>query len=171
MARVAGGVKRGTPGKGLPSRQEVTVGLVGPHALLERIVLAAGLPDSPGRVSASLRMTANGADDDSLQCRLLTAAYADEQEAPDKVGRLGTADACLFASPAPLEYARRAGVLHTPAIHIHLADGPLIAALARAAQPATTRPAPASTPSAGLRRCTRWQSWAYPRAGCTCARR
>ena len=134
VARVAGGVKRGAPGEGLPSRQEVTVGLVGPHALLERIVLAAGLPSSPGRASGSLRVTADGADDDSLQCRLLAAAYADEQEAPDKVRRLGTADACLFASPAPLEYARRAGVLHKPAVHIHLADGPLIAALARAAQ-------------------------------------
>jgi hypothetical protein len=79
-------------------------------------------------------MTADDADDDSLHCRLLTAAYADEHEAPDKVRRLGGADACMFASAAPLAYARRAGVLSCPAVHIHLADGPLIAALSQAAQ-------------------------------------
>jgi hypothetical protein len=79
-------------------------------------------------------MTADDTDDDSLHCRLLTAAYADEQEAPDKARRLGTADACLFASQAPLEYARRAGVLHCPATCVHLADGPLMAALVRATQ-------------------------------------
>jgi len=101
--------------------------------LLERIVLAAGLPGHSSRVSGNLRMTAD-TDEDSLHCRLLTAAYADEQEAPDKTRRLGTADACLFASQAPLEYARRAGVLSCPATYIHLADGPLMAALVRATQ-------------------------------------
>jgi len=79
-------------------------------------------------------MTADGPDDDSLHCRLLTAAYADEQEAPEKARRLAAADACLFASAAPLAYARRAGVLRCPAVHIDLADGPLITALLRASQ-------------------------------------
>jgi len=121
----------GAAGEGLPARQEVTVGLIGPHALLERIVLAAGLASHSGRADGNLQATGDG-DDDSLHCRLLTAAYADEQEAPDKARRLTTADACLFASQAPLEYARKAGALRGPATCIHLADGPLMAALVRA---------------------------------------
>jgi hypothetical protein len=129
---VAGGVGRGAAGEGLHARQEVTVGLIGPHALLERIVLAAGLPGHSGRVDGNLQMTADGADDNSLHYRLLTGAYADEQEAPDKARRLSTADACLFASQAPLEYARKAGAVRGPATCIHLADGPLMAALVRA---------------------------------------
>jgi hypothetical protein len=116
------------------ARQEVTVGLVGPHALLERIVLAAGLPGHSGRADGNLQVAADGLDENSLHCRLLTAAYADEQEAPDKARRVSMADACLFASQAPLRYARKAGVLRGPATHIHLADGPLIAALVRATQ-------------------------------------
>lgn len=137
---MAGGVGRGAADEGLPSHPEITVGLVGPHALLERIVLAAGLPGRSDRIGGDLQMSADNADDvhraddGSLHRRLLTAAYADEQEAPDKVRRIGSADACLFASPAPLAYARRAGVLRCPAIHIHLADGPLMAALVRATQ-------------------------------------
>ena len=129
---MAGGVGRGAAGEGLPARQEVTVGLVGPHALLERIVLAAGLPGHSGRADGGLQTTGDGADDNNLHCRLLTAAYADEQEAPDKVRRLAAADACLFASQAPLEYARKAGALRGPATCIQLADGPLMAALLRA---------------------------------------
>jgi hypothetical protein len=129
---VAGGVGRSAAGEGLPARQEVTVGLVGPHALLERIVLAAGLAGHSGRADGNFQATEDGADDDSLHCRMLTAAYVDEQEAPDKVRRLAAADACLFASQAPLEYARKAGALRGPATCIHLADGPLMAALVRA---------------------------------------
>jgi hypothetical protein len=129
---VAGGVGRGAAGEGLHARQEITVGLIGPHALLERIVLAAGLPSHSGRADGNLQITADGADDNSLHCRLLTAAYVDEQEAPDKARRLAAADACLFASQAPLEYARKAGAVRGPATYIHLADGPLMAALVRA---------------------------------------
>ena len=129
---MAEGVGRGAAGEGLPARQDVTVGLIGPHALLERIVLAAGLAGHAGRADGNLQATGDGADDDGLHCRLLTAAYADEQEAPDKVRRLTAADACLFASQAPLEYARKAGALRGPATCIHLGDGPLMAALVRA---------------------------------------
>jgi hypothetical protein len=129
---VAGGVGRGAAGEGLPARAEVTVGLVGPHALLERIVLAAGLPGHSGRADGNLQATGDADDDNGLHCRLLTAAYADEQEAADKVRRLAAADALLFASQAPLEYARAAGALRGPATCIHLADGPLMAALVRA---------------------------------------
>jgi len=131
---VAGHVGRSAAGEGLPAHQEVTVGLVGPHALLERIVLAAGLPGHPGHDDGHLRVTGDDGEDDGLRCRLLTAAYADELQAPDKVRRLGSADACLFASQVTLEYARRAGVLRCPATYIHLADGPLMTALARTTQ-------------------------------------
>jgi len=131
---VAGRVGRSAAGEGLPAHQEVTVGLVGPHALLERIVLAAGLPGHSGRDDGHLRVTGDDGEDDGVRCRLLTAAYADELQVPDKVRRLGTADACLFASEVAFEYARRAGVLRCPATYIHLADGPLMTALARAAQ-------------------------------------
>lgn len=109
--------------------QEVTVALVGPHALVERIVLA-GLPGTPGRGMHEMP----GAAGDEARRRLLMAAYRSEQEAPDKVARLGSAaDACLFASRTPYEYARRAGVLSCPATYIQLGDGPLLAALRHAA--------------------------------------
>lgn len=110
--------------------QEVTVALVGPHALVERIVLA-GLPGTAGRGMHEMP----GAAGDETRRRLLMAAYRSEQEAPEKVVRLGnTADACLFASRTPYEYARRAGVLSCPASYIQLADGPLLTALGQAAQ-------------------------------------
>lgn len=125
-----GGARAG-PMAELPMGQDVAVGLVGPHALLERIVLAAGLP---GPAHRHLRLSSTAPGTDGMRCRLLLAAYADEQEAPEKVVRLGLADAFLFASRAPLEYARGAGVLSGPAVDIDLADGPLIGALLRAGQ-------------------------------------
>ncbi len=78
---------------------ELTIGIVGPHDLVERIMLsgttAAGQPGAvgPGPVR-----------------RLVAAAYRDEHEAADMVARLGPAvDACLFASQVPYEVARKAG--------------------------------------------------------------
>lgn len=69
-----------------------------------------------------------------LPCRLVAAAYRDEQEAADKVTRLGAGvDACLFASPVPYDLARRSGVLTMPATYVQLGGAALIAALARAA--------------------------------------
>lgn len=97
----------------LPEGQQVAVGLVGPHDLLERIVLAAGLPGQPAGGSTG------GRDDDSSGRRLVLAAYRSEQEARQRVSRLaGGPHSWLFASPVPLEYARRAGLLHSPAIAI-----------------------------------------------------
>jgi hypothetical protein len=108
--------------------QELTVALVGPHALVERIVLA-GLPGAPGRGMHEMPGTTG----DETRRRLLMAAYRSEQEAPEKVAKLGnSADACLFASRTPYEYARRAGVLSCPATYIQLGDGPLFAALREA---------------------------------------
>src|ERR1700722_5754029 len=116
MARMAGGA-------------EPTIGIVGPHELVERIMLS-GLPLSTGagpgpwpeRGEAPAR-------------RLVTAAYREEQEAPEKVARLGsTVDACLFASRVPYELARRAGVLPVPATYIQLSGSALYAAMLRASR-------------------------------------
>jgi len=94
---------------------DLTIGVVGPHDLVERVMLM-GHAATP------------------LPCRLVAAAYRDEQEAADKVTRLGPGvDACLFASPIPYELARRSGVLTMPATYVQLGGAALVAALARAA--------------------------------------
>ena len=67
-----------------------------------------------------------------LARRLIAAAYRSEQEAGDKVLRLGPGiDAWLFASQVPYAYARRAGVLHGPATCVPLGGSALYAALLR----------------------------------------
>jgi hypothetical protein len=115
MARMAGGA-------------EPTIGIVGPHELVERIMLS-GLPLTSGPGAAQ------SADRETVTRRLVTAAYRDEQEAPEKVARLGsTVDACLFASRVPYEFARRAGVLVVPATYIQLSGSALYAALLRASR-------------------------------------
>ena len=88
---------------------ELTIGVVGPHELVERIMLS-GTPAS-GRSGGSAGPLAGEA---VPPRRLVAAAYRDEQEAADQVVRLGAAiDVCLFASRVPYEYARAAGVLAT----------------------------------------------------------
>jgi len=88
---------------------ELTIGIVGPHDLVERIMLS-GTPagaKSGGGTSASSSIEAGP------PRRLVAAAYREEQEAADQVARLGPAiDVCLFASRIPYEYARAAGVLY-----------------------------------------------------------
>jgi hypothetical protein len=107
---------------------EPTIGIVGPHDLVERIMLS-GLPLATGPGSGP------GDRGESATRRLVTAAYREEQEAPEKVARLGTSvDACLFASRVPYEYARRAGVLAVPATYIQLSGSALYAALLRASR-------------------------------------
>jgi hypothetical protein len=71
----------------------------------------------------------------ALPRRLIAAAYRREREAPEKVARLGAAiDVCLFASPVPYEYARRAGVITVPSTYVRLDGGALYAALLRASR-------------------------------------
>jgi hypothetical protein len=102
---------------------ELTIGVVGPHDLVERVMLSGAATPPPG-----LSSTGSGS-----ARRLVAAPYRGEQEAPDKVLRLGSAiDVFLFASPVPLEYARRAGVLRVPATCVPLAGSALYAALLRA---------------------------------------
>jgi hypothetical protein len=100
------------------ARAELTVGIVGPHDLVERIMLSSlGASSWPGPDPVPPR-------------RMVAAAYRDEREAADKVARLGPViDSWLFASPVPLEYARKAGVLQAPATCVPLGGSALYAAL------------------------------------------
>jgi hypothetical protein len=99
---------------------DLTIGVVGPHDLVERVMLSGG--SGTGQPGGTPR-------------RLVAAAYRDEQEAADKVLRLGPAvDVCLFASRVPHEYARKAGALAGPATSVPLTGSALYAALLRAMQ-------------------------------------
>lgn len=106
---------------------DLTIGVIGPHDLVERIMLS-GFP-------AVQRGGSPAASGPAPARRLVAAAYREEQEAADKVTRLGTAiDACLFASRVPYEHARRAGVLSVPGTYIQLGGSALYGALLRASR-------------------------------------
>ena len=93
---------------------DLTIGVVGPHDLVERVMLMGHGPTP-------------------VPSRLVAAAYRDEQEAADKVVRLGSGvDVCLFASPVPYDFARKAGVLTMPATYVPLNGAALQGALLRA---------------------------------------
>jgi hypothetical protein len=115
---------------------ELTIGVVGSHDLVERIMLspaAAPAPPWPAPGTAGNNHLPGGLPATGLARRLVAAAYRTEQEAGDKVLRLGPGiDAWLFASQAPYSYARRAGVLHGPATCVPLSGSALYAALLRA---------------------------------------
>jgi hypothetical protein len=118
---------------------ELTIGIVGPHELVERIMLSG--TSASGRAGGG----SVGAPETGLPRRLVAAAYRDEQEAADQVVRLGSAiDVCLFASRVPYEYARAAGVLSSPATYVPLNGGALYAALLRASRDTGSDPARAS---------------------------
>lgn len=98
-----------------PGAFDLTIGVVGPHDLVERVMLMGHGPTP-------------------VPSRLVAAAYRDEQEAADKVVRLGGGvDVCLFASPVPYDFARKAGVLAMPATYVPLNGAALQGALLRAA--------------------------------------
>ena len=98
------------------STPDLTIGVVGPHDLVERVMLMGNHSSTP------------------IPSRLVAAAYRDEQEAADKVLRLGSAvDVCLFASPVPYDFARKAGVLTMPATYVPLNGAALQGALLQAA--------------------------------------
>jgi len=102
---------------------ELTIGIVGPYDLVERIMLSGPAATGTGQAGHG----------PVPPRRLVAAAYRDEQEAPEKVVRLGgSIDACLFASRVAHEYAQRAGVLTRPATSIALGGSALYAALLRA---------------------------------------
>ncbi len=122
---------------------ELTIGVVGPHDLVERVMLSGATlagTTSPGTSGTATGMSGAAWPQGQpsftgpgLARRLVAAAYRGEQEAPDKVLRLGPGiDVFLFASPVPQEYARRAGVLRAPATCVPLAGSALFATLLRA---------------------------------------
>jgi len=107
--------------------REARVGIVGPHDLVERVMLS-GLPTVGGAAQPPPAEAEIG-----LRHRLVMAPYVTEHEAPERVARLGEGvDACLFASRIPMDYARRSGVLTCPATCIQLGGTPLYAAVLRA---------------------------------------
>ena len=120
---------------------ELTIGIVGPHDLVERIMLSGTPAGGKSGGAASALPSVDG----GPPRRLVAAAYRDEQEAADQVARLGPAiDVCLFASRIPYEYARTAGALTCPATFVPLGGGALYAALMRADRAGTHDPARSS---------------------------
>jgi hypothetical protein len=120
---------------------ELTIGIVGPHDLVERIMLsgtaqAGGVPTAaPGHPAVGAPPPAANGSSPGPARRLIAAAYRSEQEAADKVLRLGPSiDACLFASQVPYEYARWAGSLRVPGTYVPLSGSALFAALLRASR-------------------------------------
>jgi hypothetical protein len=115
---------------------ELTIAVVGPHDLVEQILLSgAAASGLPGPAAPSGGPYAPAAASLGLARRLIGAAYRSEQEVADKVLRLGTGiDAWLFASQIPYAYARRAGVLRAPATSVPLNGSALYAALLRASR-------------------------------------
>src|SRR5579875_931052 len=102
-----------------------------------------GVPGGPGERGVALsspgpappREEPEGLIGSALPRRLIAAAYRREREAPEKVARLGAGiDVCLFASPVPYEYARRAGMVAVPGTYVRLDGGALYAALLRASR-------------------------------------
>ena len=148
---------------------ELTIGIVGPHDLVERIMLSGTSATAKAGLAGPLAAAEAGP-----ARRLVAAAYRDEQEAADQVVRLGTGiDVCLFASRAPYEYARMAGVLSGPATYVPLGGSALYATLLKATRtgpgqgshPVQHRRAEPRGRRGGLRR-TRPSL----RRACTCAR-
>jgi GTP cyclohydrolase III len=120
---------------------ELTIGIVGPHDLVERIMLSGtaqaggGPAAASGHPAVTTPPPAANASPAGPGRRLIAAAYRSEQEAADKVLRLGPGiDACLFASQVPYEYARRAGSLRVPGTYVPLSGSALFAALLRASR-------------------------------------
>ncbi len=110
-----------------PARSDLTIGIVGPHDLVERIMLSAV-------GSSSIVVAGTGPAGSQLPPRrMVAAAYRNEREAAGKIARLRpVVDSWLFASPVPLARARAAGVLDAPATVIPLGGSALYAALLRA---------------------------------------
>ena len=103
---------------------ELTIGIVGPYDLVEKIMLSGPAPAGlPGPDTAWPRPGG----------RLVAVACRDEQESVDKVARLGASvDVCLFTSQVPYAYAVQAGVLTGPATYVPLTGSALYGALLRA---------------------------------------
>jgi hypothetical protein len=117
---------------------ELTIGVVGSHDLVERIMLSGTAMPAPAAGPAGAAPGAGGngyATAPAMARRLVAVAYRTEHEAGDKVLRLGPGiDVWLFASRVAYTYARQAGVLRKPATYVPLGGSALYAALLRAAR-------------------------------------
>jgi hypothetical protein len=133
---------------------ELTIGVVGSSDFVERIMLSGTATPgtatpgtaTPGTATSGSAGSRAGTGNNGqgagqystappVTRRLVAVVYRHEQEAGDKVLRLGAGvDVWLFASRIPYAYARRAGVLHKPATCVPLGGSALYAALLRAAQ-------------------------------------
>jgi hypothetical protein len=103
---------------------ELTIGIVGPYDLVERIMLSG--PESAGSPGPEPGWPLPAR-------RLVAAACRDEQESADKAARLDAGiDVCLFASQLPYDYAMRARILTRPATYVPLTGSALYGALLRA---------------------------------------
>jgi len=103
---------------------ELTIGIVGTYDLVEAIMLSGPAPAGLPGPDAAWPLPHG---------RLVAAACRDEQEAADKVARLGASiDVCLFTSQVPYDYAMKAGVLTGPATYVPLTGSALYGALLRA---------------------------------------
>lgn len=108
--------------KGESLGSDLTIGIIGPQDLVERVML----------------MGHEGA----VPSRLVAAAYSDEREAPERVTLLGSSiDVCLFTGPLPYEVARGSGTLSIPATYVPLGGTALYGALMRAAREGEYDPA------------------------------
>ena len=119
---------------------ELTIGVVGSADLVERIMLSGTATSGAGHVRGHRGKQRPGAGRHAtapVTRRLVAVVYRNEQEAGDKVLRLGPGiDVWLFASRIPYLYARQAGVLRKPATYVPLGGSALYAALLRAARKA-----------------------------------
>src|SRR5690348_1104467 len=135
---------------------DLTIGVVGAADLVERIMLSgaatSGAATSAAAPSGAATSAAGTGAGDNGQVaaphaataaprataapvtrRLVAVVYRTEQEAADKMLRLGAGiDAWLFASRVPYAYARQAGALRKPAACVPLGGSALYAASLRA---------------------------------------
>jgi hypothetical protein len=112
---------------------ELTIGVVGSHDLVEQIMLSGTAIPAPatGPAGAAPAPRGNGqatggySTAPAVARRLVAVAYRTEQEAGDKVLRLGPGiDVWLFASRIPYLYAGRQACCASPPRTCHWAAAP-----------------------------------------------
>lgn len=97
-------------------RRSLSVGVVGPHDLVERIAeVGSALTQGPWRL------------------RLDCLGYDEEHEVATKLpGQFDDADSLLFTGPLPYDIAEQAGLLHVPTVQLPLSGAALYSTLLRA---------------------------------------
>lgn len=96
-----------------PTGESVTIGVIGPRDLVERILL---LEDEP----------------EPRHWRLVGAAHTSERQTYDQVTKLaGSVDAILFTGPLQYDLARQAGDLIVPATYVPVSGAQLYSSLVR----------------------------------------